>query len=69
MAAGAGAAQERRDLSKAMDKVNAKFGKNAVYLGSMHDTRASAPSRIAFGSIPDATWEEVDQAEELEEGP
>lgn len=46
--------QERRlsDLSDVMDKVNQKFGKNAVYIGAMHQAKSSAPSRIAFGSIP-----------------
>jgi DNA polymerase-4 len=46
--------QERRlsDLSDVMDKVNEKFGRNAVYIGAMHSAKSSAPSRIAFGSIP-----------------
>ncbi len=57
-------ARERAELSKAMDTVNAKYGKNAVYLGSMHQARSSAPSRIAFSSIPDATWEEVGEGED-----
>jgi len=57
-------AQERERLSSAMDKVNARFGKNAVYLGSMHAAKDSAPSRIAFSSIPDKTWEEVEGEED-----
>lgn len=52
-------ARERAALSKAMDTVNAKYGKNAMYLGSMHNARSSAPSRIAFNRVPDGTWEEV----------
>lgn len=57
-------AQERERLSAAMDRVNARFGKNAVYLGSMHTAKDSAPSRIAFASIPDVTWEEVEGEED-----
>lgn len=40
-------------LGKAMDAINSKFGRHAVYPASMHAARSSAPMRIAFGSIPD----------------
>ena len=47
--------EERRALSaaKAMDAANEKFGPNTLYLASMHETRNSAPMRIAFTNIPD----------------
>ena len=47
--------EERRALAaaKAMDAANEKFGPNTLYFASMHETRDSAPMRIAFTSIPD----------------
>lgn len=45
--------RRRSAISTAMDLVNAKQGANTVYLGSMHDARASAPGGIAFSHIPD----------------
>lgn len=46
-------ARRREALSKTMDTVNEKFGRNSVYLASMHAARDSAPTRIAFNHIPD----------------
>ncbi len=46
---------KRVSLSRAMDAVNAKYGRNAVYLGSVAEVLTSAPTRIAFSSIPDVT--------------
>jgi DNA polymerase-4 len=46
---------KRLNLSRVMDRLNAKFGKNTVYLGGVADVLASAPTRIAFSSIPDVT--------------
>ncbi len=43
----------RLNLSRAMDAVNAKFGRNALYFGGVHEVLSSAPTRIAFTSIPD----------------
>lgn len=40
-------------VSKAIDTINAKYGKNAVYVASMHQSKQSAPSRIAFSSVPE----------------
>lgn len=40
-------------LSRTMDKLNCRYGKNTIYLGSVHETLDSAPTRIAFSSIPD----------------
>ncbi|MEM1303382.1 MAG: DNA polymerase [Planctomycetota bacterium] len=47
--------EDRRALRAAqtMDAVNLKVGPNALYFASMHDTRESAPMRIAFTRIPD----------------
>lgn len=42
-----------RTLGNVMDKVNAKFGKAAIYPASMQSAKGSAPPRIAFSSIPD----------------
>ncbi len=40
-------------VSKAMDAINARFGKSAVFLASMQKAKDSAPSRIAFQSVPE----------------
>jgi len=48
-----GGAQERQRLSKTIDALNAKFGKNTIYLASMKAAENAAPTRIAFGHIPD----------------
>jgi DNA polymerase-4 len=40
-------------LAQVMDKINAKYGSTALYLGGIHDVRQAAPPRIAFKSIPD----------------
>ncbi len=40
------------DLSRAIDDVNKRFGKNTVFLAAMEDAREAAPERIAF----DKTW-------------
>lgn len=43
----------RTKLNHAIDTLNARFGKNAVYFGGAHAALQSAPMRIAFGHIPD----------------
>lgn len=40
-------------LSQAMDRINQRWGRNAVYLGSVHDYRHEMEDKIAFGRIPD----------------
>ncbi len=37
----------------AIDKLNARYGKNTVYFGGAHTALDSAPARIAFTHIPD----------------
>ena len=46
-------ARLRVQLAKAMDRINARYGKNAVYFAEIHDVRQSAPTRISFTQIPD----------------
>jgi DNA polymerase IV len=47
------AEQQRRDLSRAIDQLNDKFGAGTVYFGGIHRLRESAPTRISFNQIPD----------------
>jgi DNA polymerase-4 len=43
------------DLSRAMDRINERFGRNAVTLGPAHAGRVNLiGTKIAFGRIPDA---------------
>lgn len=43
----------RAKLSEAIDAINARHGKNAVYFGAAHTALDSAPMRIAFNFVPD----------------
>ena len=45
-------AQRRASLAAAMEQVHSRFGKEALHLGSVHGTAASAPARISFGPPP-----------------
>ncbi len=46
--------ERRNSLSKTLDRVNEKFGKETVHFGATHEAaRALAPLRIAFTRIPD----------------
>lgn len=49
--------ESEQKLNKAIDKLNLKFGKNAVYFGGAHNALKDAPMRIAFNHIPDLTIE------------
>lgn len=40
-------------LSHVMDRLNQRYGRNTIYLGSIHEVLSPAPSRIAFSSIPE----------------
>jgi DNA polymerase-4 len=42
----------RDDLIGAVDRVNARYGLNTVYLGSIHNVRKEVPTRIPFGPPP-----------------
>lgn len=39
-------------LSKALDKINDRFGKTAVYFGALDGVLKSAPTRIPFNRVP-----------------
>lgn len=43
----------RTKLSQTMDALNLKYGTQTLYFAGMHVAKASAPTRIAFTSIPD----------------
>ena len=40
-------------LSEVMDRVNQRYGYDAVYPASMHGAKRSAPMRISFSTVPD----------------
>jgi DNA polymerase-4 len=44
-----------------LDELNSRFGLNSVYLGSIHEVRKEAPTRITFG-VPPALQEFEDVA-------
>lgn len=43
----------QRRLDATIDKLRARYGRQAVYFGNVHDARESAPMRISFTHIPD----------------
>ncbi|GAA5494506.1 DNA polymerase IV [Rubritalea halochordaticola] len=43
----------RMELSRTMDRIQAKLGRKAIHLGCDHDALADAPMRISFTHIPD----------------
>ncbi|OGR46089.1 MAG: hypothetical protein A2X37_06255 [Elusimicrobia bacterium GWA2_66_18] len=45
--------QRRNQLIKTLDRLNEKFGKDAVHYGAVHESAGLAPLRIAFTRIPD----------------
>lgn len=45
--------QRRMALAKAVDELDAKYGRHTVYPASMHDARSSGKGGIAFQSVPD----------------
>lgn len=48
----------RARATDALDTMNARYGLNTVYLGSIHDVRKQAPTRIPF--VPPPLLEEFD---------
>ncbi len=44
--------ERRRAVTSAMEAVHRRFGKEAVYLGSVHGVQRAAPARISFGPPP-----------------
>ena len=47
--------QSRSQLTRALDLLNEKFGKDVVHYGAVHESAELAPLRIAFSRIPDAS--------------
>ncbi|MDR1304239.1 MAG: hypothetical protein LBK76_03350 [Verrucomicrobiales bacterium] len=54
--------RRQESLNRALDTLNERFGRQAVYFGSAHEALDSAPMRIAFNRIPDLDWEGDDPA-------
>ena len=52
--------QRSREMSAVLDKINQRYGNNAIYFGAMQGalSQQAAPMRIAFGQIPDTEAEE-----------
>ena len=42
-------------LASAMDRINAKHGRNTLYYASMHGAREQRVGGISFSSVPDLT--------------
>lgn len=53
-----GDGRQRSRLNAAVDALNGRFGKQAVYLGGAHGAMDAAPMRIAFTRIPDPVVED-----------
>ena len=51
------AAPGRAKLLSALDGINRRYGKNAMYFATAHDALDHAPMRIAFNRIPDIETE------------
>ena len=49
-----------REMSAVLDKINQRYGNNALYFGAMQNAleQHAAPMRIAFGQIPETALEE-----------
>lgn len=52
--------QRSREMSTVLDKINQRYGNNALYFGAMQNalSQQAAPMRIAFGQIPQTDVEE-----------
>jgi DNA polymerase-4 len=44
---------KKEQLFSVVDKLNEKFGRDTVYVGSLHENIDAAPSAIAFSRIPE----------------
>ncbi len=60
--------QRRMELSRMMDRINSRYGRDAVHIGTVHEFLDSAPTRIAFSNVPDlddpTNWDRKDGDEE-----
>jgi len=59
-------AREREGIARAMDRVNARYGRATVFLASTQGVRSSRPGPVAWGSIPEI--EEGDVEREMDGG-
>ena len=52
--------ERAKTMSAMLDRINRRYGNNAVYFGAMQDAlaRGAAPMRIPFSTIPDTRLEE-----------
>ncbi|MCC6687134.1 MAG: DNA polymerase [Fimbriimonadaceae bacterium] len=55
---------EGDEFSRAMDRVNQKFGKNKVFLAALEDAKGAAPERIAFHKTQLFSEGKADNAQE-----
>ena len=46
-----------KNLNKALDVLNLKYGKNTIYFAGAHTALGNAPMRIAFNYVPDIAVE------------
>ncbi len=44
--------EDRTRVTAALDRLNRRFGHHSAYLGSIHNAREEAPTRIPFGPPP-----------------
>jgi DNA polymerase-4 len=49
--------EKHRRLDATLDKLRSRYGRHAVYFGSVQENRDSAPMRISFTHIPDLASE------------
>lgn len=59
--------KRRLALARAVDRLDAKYGRHTVYPASMHDARASATGGIAFQNVPDLSLPDTLDEEEEED--
>ncbi|RIK67740.1 MAG: DNA polymerase [Planctomycetota bacterium] len=45
--------QRRVALSHVMDRINGRYGRDAVHMATIHEFLDTAPTRIAFSNVPD----------------
>ena len=50
--------EKHQRLDAALDKLRARYGRKAIYFGSVQENRDEAPMRISFTHIPDVKLEQ-----------
>jgi DNA polymerase-4 len=61
-------AQGREGIAKAMDAVNAKYGRSTVFIASAKQSRTKHADPIAFGSIPEIEAGDVEREADDDQG-